>query len=198
MRFKKFAMGGKLPLLYLFLAGALLGILLINLGKAALLEHTGLLNEEALYHMKYMTVDGHTLFWYVLGIRVKHLLILAVLSTTYLGLAAVCSAVVGYGATAGMFLAVAMIRYGLKGVLLVITAVFPQCLLYVPGFFFLMVWCEQTCRFLYFEKGARLGNKKFLLVKLLQCLGVMVVVIVGCVLESYVNPVIFKKMLKIF
>ncbi len=191
-------MRGRIPLMYLFIAGIFLGIILINLGKKALLENTGLLNEEALYYMKYMTVDGNALFWYVLGIRLKPLMILAVLSTTYLGLVAVCATVVGYGAAAGMFLAAAMIQYGAKGILLVITAIFPQYLIYGPAFFFLMVWCEQICRFIYFEKGAGLGSRQLVLVKLLQLFGTIAVVITGCVLESYVNPLVLKNLLKIF
>lgn len=190
--------GRKIPLPYLFAAGIFLGIILMNLGKEVLLAETGLLNEESLYHMKYMTIDGNALFWYIIGERLKNVVILAVLATTYLGLAAVCAMAVGYGAAAGMFLAAVTIRYGLKGMLLVVTAIFPQYLLYAPAFFFLMVWCEQICRGIYFEKGIRLRNKQTLLVKLLQLLGIITITIIGCTLESYVNPIIFKNLLKIF
>lgn len=195
---KKFIEKGKLPLTYLFLAGIFLGMILVNFGKKVLLADTGMLNEEALYHMKYMTVDGNALFWYVMGIRLKTLVGLVVLATTYLGLVAVGCAAVNYGVLAGMFLVSALMRYGVKGILLVITAIFPQYLIYGPAFFFLLIWCEQICRLIYFEKGARLGSRQFVLVKLLQLLGIIAVIITGCALESYVNPMILIKLLKNF
>ena len=195
---KKFKIGERLPLPYLFMAGMAVGLILMTLGRTTLFEETGLLNEESLYQMKYMTVDRNALFWYILGIRFKNVAILAVLATTYLGLAAVCTMTISYGAAAGMFLAAAMMRYGVKGILLAVTAIFPRYLLYVPAFFFLLVWCEQICRGIYFEKGARLGSKQMLLVKLLQLLGIIAVVIIGCGLESYVNPTVLKNLLKIF
>ncbi len=189
---------GRLSLSYLFLAGIVLGMILIGLGRKVLLADTGILNEEALYHMKYMTVDGNALFWYVMGMRLKTSLGLVVLATTYLGLAVVGCSAVGYGASAGMFLAAAVMRYGLKGILLVITAIFPQYILYGPAYFFLLLWCRQICRLIYFEKGARLGNKQLILIKLLQLLGIIAVIIAGCSLESYINPIILKKILKNF
>lgn len=189
---------GRLSFSYLFLAGIILGMLLIGLGKKVLLTDTGILNEEALYHMKYMTVDGNALFWYVMGVRLKSSLGLVVFATTYLGLVVVGCAVVGYGASAGMFLAAAVMRYGLKGFLLVITAILPQYILYAPAYFFLLLWCRQICRLIYFEKGARLGNKQWILIKMLQLLGIIAVIIAGCSLESYVNPMILKKILKNF
>ena len=188
----------RLSLSYFFLAGIILGMLLIGLGKKVLLTDTGILNEEALYHMKYMTVDGNVLFWYVMGIRLKSSLGLVIFSTTYLGLVVVGCAAVGYGASAGMFLTAAVMRYGLKGVLLVMTAIFPQYILYGPAYFLLLLWCRQICRLIYFEKGARLGNKQWILIKLLQLLGIIAVIIAGCSLESYVNPMILKKVLKNF
>ncbi len=195
---RKFNMKGRLPFLYLFMAGIFLGMILINLGKKVILADTGILNEESLYQMKYMTVDGNALFWYVLGIRLKPLISLVVLSTTYLGLAAVGTMAVSYGVSAGMFLAAAVMRYGIKGILLVSTAIFPQYLIYGPALFFLLVWCEQICRLIYFEKAARLGSRQLVLVKLLQLLAIIAIIIVGCVLESYVNPIFLKKNLKNF
>lgn len=189
-------LGSKFP--YLFLAGTLLGIILMNLGKKFLLADTGLLNEEALYHMKYMTVDGNALFWYVMGIRLKPLVSLVVLATTYLGIVAVWGTAAGYGVWTGMFLAAAVIRYGVKGILLVMTAIFPQYVIYGPAFFFLLVWCEQICRLIYFEKGIRLRSRQVVLVKLLQLVAIIAVIIAGCALESYVNPLILIKLLKKF
>lgn len=191
---------GRLPLMPLLFVGILLGGIAMNCGKELLLDQTGLLDESALYHMKYMSVDKNTFFCYVLGIRLKSVLLLAIMATTYLGLAVIGAAVLWYGASMGMFLAAVVIRYGMKGVLFAIAGVFPQYLLYVPAMIFLIGWCEQLCRSIYFDRGRSMeySKKKMIPAKLLQLGAVIVVVIIGSALESYVNPFIVLKLLKIF
>ena len=107
---RKKLLKSRLPLPYLFLAGMLLGIVLVNAGREILLDKTGLLGEEALYHMKYMTIDTKALFWYVLGSRLKDVAVLAILATTYLGLVVICARVLLYGAATGIFFTVSVMR----------------------------------------------------------------------------------------
>ncbi|MDE6168935.1 MAG: stage II sporulation protein M, partial [Acetatifactor sp.] len=124
---------GRLKLLPVFCAGLLAGIVIMNLGKSILLENTGLFDEDTLYHMKYMTVDGSALFSYVFRKRIMTVLILAMLATTYLGLAVCVGTAFWYGMSAGGYLTALALRYGLKGILLALAGVFPQYLLYVPA-----------------------------------------------------------------
>lgn len=189
---------GNLPLPYFFLAGMLLGTMIMMIGKENLLDKTGLLGEEVLYHMKYMTIDTKALFWYVLGSRLKDVAVLAILATTYLGLVVICARVLLYGAATGIFFTVSVMRYGIKGILLILTGIFPQYLLYVPAILWLLLWCEQVCRDIYFEKSALIAAKSEIVKKILQLLAIVIVVIIGCFLESYVNPVLLEKLLKIF
>ena len=77
----------------------------MNIGKNILLENTGLFDESTLYAMKYMALDSDALFSYVLRERLLGILILTVLSTTYLGLAVCAGTVFWYGMAAGGFLA---------------------------------------------------------------------------------------------
>lgn len=191
---------GKLPLLPMFLAGVVLGIVIMHWGKSLLLDNTGLLDEYSLYHMKYMTVDSNAFFLYVLRVRLKDVALLAVMSTTYLGLAVAGLMTVWYGTAMGMFLSAAVMRYGLKGVLLCLTGVFPQYLCYVPAFVILLLWTEQVCRSIYFKDsvGAETTIRGTLVQRLLQLLIVIAVVAAGCILESYVNPGLVTKLLRIF
>ena len=46
--------------------GFAVGLVLMNLGKKALLYNTGLLSEYTLYDMKYSGVDSHAFFLYLL------------------------------------------------------------------------------------------------------------------------------------
>lgn len=201
--------GEKKSRLLVVLAGAgfFLGILFMNLGKKALLENTGLLSEYTLYEMKYSTVDGSAFFFYVLQRRVGAALVLAVLSTTWLGLAATFTCAVWLGVSFGMLVMASLLQYGLKGILLIFVGIFPQVILYLPATFRLLAWSYEFCLAMYFphrlpqgtlgmsdanDKGSVMRKKG------LQFLCLLGVVIMGCLLESYVNPGLVSNLLKIF
>lgn len=191
---------GKLPVITIFTAGIVAGILFMNLGKSILLESTGLLDEYALYQMKYMTVDSKALFYYVLKERFAGLLLLAIMSTTYLGLVVCAGATFWYGMCAGMFLATSVIRYGIKGLLLVMVGIFPQYLVYVPAMLGLLLWCQRLYQIIYLDKTyiAKRQDVSFLSRQLLRLAGISALFILGCILESFMNPALMKGLLKIF
>ena len=184
---------GRLPFLTIFVAGLFAGILIMNLGKSILLENTGLLDEYTLYHMKYMTVDGSALFYYVLKERFGQLIVLAVLSTTYLGLAICGGTTLWYGICAGTFLAAAMMRYGIKGILLVVVGVFPQYIIYVPGMILMLYWCQSLYRSIYLEK-TEIQPWHWIV----RLIGIFLLFVVGCILESFLNPILFRGLLQFF
>ncbi len=201
MQIKRYRMrNGKLPLVTIFTAGVFAGMFCMNFGRSILLENTGLLDEYTLYHMKYMTVDSSALFYYILKQRLCGVLVLAVLSTTYLGLAVCSGVVLWYGVCTGAFLATAVIRYGLKGILLVVVGIFPQYLVYVPAMIIMLFWCQKVYRTIYLDRTYALEHdKNFLFPKfLLQLLGIVMFFVVGCVLESFLNPYLLRGLLKIF
>lgn len=188
-------------------AGFLIGLFLMNMGKKALLGDTGILNEYMLYEIKYSDVDGNAFFWYVLQKRLGAALLLAVLSTTWLGLAATWTCAAWMGVSFGMLVMAAMLRYGVKGLLLILAGVFPQALIYFPASLLLLQWSYEFCTVMYFPnrvpKGTLIGGetagKSFLVRnKILQFLLLLGVVIIGCALESYVNPKLVLNLLKIF
>ncbi len=199
IRWKKLYMG-RLPLAPLFIVGVLLGIFAMALGRGTLLDGTGLLDEYSLYRMKYMTVDFKALFIYVLGQRLSVVLVLGLLATTYLGLAADCLAAGWYGFLGGLFLSASLLRYGIKGILLSVVGVFPQCFFYVPAFFLLMAWCEQVCKEVCYRKNVvgKEDGKRILLEALLRLLAIVSIMAAGCLLEGYVNPILMTAFLKIF
>ena len=188
----------RLPVLPIFCVSLVAGILVMNIGKSILLENTGLFDEYTLYTMKYMTVDSNALFSYVLRERLLRFLIIAVLSTTYLGLVVCVGTVIWYGLSAGAFLAALVLRYGIKGVFLALAAVFPHYLLYVPVFWGLLLWCEMVYRGIYEKKVDFWEDKAVLPKKLMQLAGILAGAIVACLLEAYVNPLILLSYLKVF
>lgn len=184
-------------------AGFILGMLFVDVGKEAFLEHRGILNEYTLYDMKYAVINKNAFLGYVLQKRLGVVMILAVLSTTWLGMAVTWTCAAWLGISFGMLVMTAILRYGLKGVLLVGTGIFPQALLYFPASLFLLQWCREFCTTIYYPErvqmgGEGAGRKRLLQKKMVQFAGVLGVVIMGCFLESYVNPTLVSNLLKIF
>ena len=187
-----------LPVLPIFIAGIAAGIFVMNIGKSILLDNTGLFVEYTLSSMKYMTVDSNALFSYVFRERMIKLLVLAVLSTTYLGLAVCVCAIAWYGMSAGAFLAALTLRYGIKGIFLAFISLFPQYLFYVPALLSLLVWCISLYRGIY-NRTINFGeDKTFLLKKLLTLSLIFLAAAAGCFLEAYVNPYFLLNYLKTF
>ena len=189
---------GNHTFLTFFCVGLIAGILVINMGKSILLGDGGMFDESTLYHLKYMTVDCNALFCYILRKRIIRFLGLAVLSTTYLGLAACMGAAFWYGLSAGAFLATLMLRYGIKGILLAVISMFPQYLVYVPVVLALLLWCQELFRGIYVRGEYSAADRGFLVKKAGRLLVLMAVLVVGCMLEAYMNPFILMGFLKIF
>ncbi|MBR1930459.1 MAG: stage II sporulation protein M [Lachnospiraceae bacterium] len=190
----------RLPIAALFMAGLFAGIIMVRLGKDFLPNNTRILDENTLYDMKYMTVDSGVLFYYCLKQRLGTALCIAILSTTYLGLVVCGGIALWYGVCGGVLLSVAVTRYSLKGILLLSVGLLPQFLIYIPAFVLLLRWGERVFQWIYVQKRIKNeARENFLLPRcILQLLGILALFLLGCVLESYVNPYFLQGLLKIF
>ena len=189
---------GKLPLRFLFLIGFGIGLFAAYFGRGIWFQTTGILDEDTLYRMKYMTVDSGVLFAYVLCKRCRNFFVLIIMATTYLGLVFCGGITVKYGFSIGFFISSAVYRYGIKGLLLGIVGAFPQYLCYVPAILLLIRWCEELHRSIYFYHNITGQGKKSLPGRLGKLALILMVLIFGCILECFVNPVLLKGFLQFF
>ena len=189
---------GKLPLRFLFLIGFVIGLSAAYFGRRIWFQTTGILDEDMLYRMKYMTVDSGVLFAYVLCKRCRNFFVLIIMATTYLGLVFCGGITVKYGFSIGFFISTAIYRYGIKGLLLGIVGAFPQYLCYVPAILLLIRWCEELHRSIYFYHNITGQGKKSLPGRLGKLALILMVLVLGCILECFVNPVLFKGFLQFF
>ena len=99
-----------------------------------------------------------------------------------------------------MVAAVSVMRYGMKGLLLIAGSMMPHFLCYIPAFLLLADWCFQTCVRLYYpvrdytenvqqQKKGKITGRFFM---------IHGIVIVGIILESYVNPGLMGELTKLF
>lgn len=202
---KRYTSGQRIHFLYVLLFGFFIGVLLINIWTEALVIDTGFLDEELLYQMKYAQVDSDNFFKYVFMQRMLLFICLVIGATTYLGLVMTYGALLWLGIAGGIFVATAAVRYGFKGILLLVGMFLPQYIIYIPVFWALLNWCYYICCIMYFP--ARVygetnrqykGKKTFVAANVMRIILMFLVVIIGIWLESYVNPNFLTRLLKIF
>lgn len=186
--------------LILFIIGICGGILLANLVKSELLSGTELLGENALLQVRYAVIDSKSLFLRLLGQRLGEAILLMLLSTTFLGLAAVWFYAFRYGLSLGLLLTVLLAEHGIRGLLLLVAGLLPQMLIYVPVWALLLALAERTCRRLYYLNGNEgLAGLKRMGIHLSAQIGLLLFMLaVGCWLEAYVNPYLLRLVVKIF
>jgi len=189
-------------LLYLFMTGLFLGILLVNIRHDVWVKEDGLLNAAMIKQLQNSEFDGNYLFGHIVRSRVSTILIISMLASTMIGLPIVCGYVCYLGASAGCILSIAVIRYGIRGLFFMAASVFPQGLLLIPGYFLLFRWGLDCNRSLYGKidglEGRYLIGKQFMITKGIKLAGILMIVVFGCLIESYVNPKILQFFLKIF
>lgn len=188
--------------IYLFTIGLFLGILIVNIGYDTWIGEGSLLGTDMISRLKNSIPDGNGLFGYVLKHRLFTVCLLGLLATTMIGLPVVCGYVCYMGLSAGCLLSVAVIRYGIRGLFLMAAGIFPQALLLIPGYAALFLWAIDINRMLYVRGDAQgyyggYGKRRYLK-KGMQMVGILAVVLIGCLLESYMNPQILQYVLKIF
>lgn len=189
-------------LLYLFMLGLFLGILFVNIKHDVWIKDDGLLNASMMKQLQSSELDGNYLFGYILKHRISVILIVSMLASTVIGLPILCAYVCYLGASAGCMLSVAVIRYGIRGLLFMAASVFPQGILLIPAYLLLFMWSLDCNRSLYGKidrmDGRYFLGKQFILRNGVRLLGILLLVVVGCIVESYVNSRIIHFVLKIF
>lgn len=188
--------------LYLFLGSFLLGILIMNMGNEILLGDAGIFNMASMNRLKYIEINEGKFFAYVLRQRLGGCIVLLILSTTTLGLISAYGVVLWQGMMTGMLMTAAVIRYGIKGLLLILGGMFPhQCLL-IPGGVMMLGWClENYYWFHRYGKGTIpyfRSRRQQLFHQGILLLWFLLVMLIGCVLESYVNPILISDLIKVF
>lgn len=189
-------------MIYLFTIGLFLGILIVNLGYDTWIRDGSLLGADMIARLKSSVPDGGGLFGYIMKHRLFTVCMLGILATTIIGLPAVCGYICYAGLSAGCLLSVAVIRYGIRGLLLMAAGILPQGILLVPAYMALFVWAVSVNRMLYSKNPYKeyyiKYSRQVYIKKGLQIVGIAAVVIMGCLLESYVNPKLLQLILKIF
>lgn len=191
-----------LVLLLCFVAG----IITANLMDKEQLGGFTLFHTYFIEKFKYNNIQSVELFFYILKERIPVMVLLLMLAMTSWGTVAGFIFLSWQGYAAGFLMAASVASYGIKGVLLIGTAAFPQYLIYIPlyiSYMYLVVFFQKRLsstegRRASGVEGIRLGHKKELFIFLTIAVLIVSVYVTGIFLEGYVNPYLLKKILKIF
>lgn len=203
LQIKLFQTEQKVQFFYIFLFGFLFGIFFMYFVRKTLIFGTGFLEEDLLYQMKYLELDENSFFVYVLKKRFSLFFFIVLFATTYVGIFAIYCALIGSGFAFGILLSGVFFRYGVKGILLILIALFPQYIFYIPAFWMLFYHCYELCAVTYFPskvygKVLYRNEKGFLVSKIGQILVLLLFVFIGALMESNLNPILVTNFLKIF
>ena len=183
----------------MFLGAFAAGIFMANFMGREAVSNAGILNDYFVEKFQYTDINGENLLFYILGERVPLLLLLCLLAFTSLGVIAGNLLLGWQGFSVGFMLSASVAKYGLKGILLVLGGLFPQYVFYAPVY---VLYCWLTVymrRRLYRDRQEQGTDRKYIyMAGLVASAGLMVLFITGIFLESYINPVILKKILNIF
>jgi len=164
------------------LAGFLFGVFLVKEMDTYFLERAGVISDYSFRQIKYREYDEVRLLWYFSGKRMKW----AVILTGAAAFGVVRFFIGGISGWVGFSLGftgcVAVVKFGVKGILMIVLGMLPQGIFYLWGLgvFFrqLELWESEGRNWLYFPwKNMFLG---------IEILGI------GVFMESYVNPLCLR------
>lgn len=187
--------------LFLFIAGLCLGILFANMFGKQFLSDVGIISAYMLDKFSSTSLDNGRFAAYCMKKRLLPFVYISAFGLTMFGLAVIGIYIVWLGFSLGVLVSVSVMRFGAGGLLLVVGALLPQYIVYVPAFLGLMRRAGEICTQLYYPRYSipEYGGKKQQLLRYaLSVLVLLLVCIMGVMLESYVNPPVLKKILQFF
>lgn len=177
------------------LAAFLAGIILANLMEDELLVTYGMFNEYYLHRYSYQMIDENRLFCHILLERGKTAFLIFLLGQV-LGagiFSALLQAVVGV--TFGFLTVAALVNLGVRGIVVALAGLFPQWVFYLAGMVY-YVRCRKE-RYDEFLPGAPHNSQVVgvigrIPVKAARLLVLLMLLLTGMIVETYLNPLIFE------
>ena len=171
----------KKQLLAFFMPGFLIGILYANCFLKQTIVDTNLFDIEILKKYTEINSFGNIYFLYIVQIRLIPFALLMALAFTKIKKLLMPIVVSGSAFSIGILLTVAVIKMGMKGVLLCIVSVIPQTICYVPAYLVLLIYCMQY------------PSRQWSRQKTVFVFGMLMI---GMMIEAYLTPVIIRSILR--
>ena len=161
--------------------GFFAGIIYANLMSKDYIASIGIFNDFFLDQYSQAEIDVMEYMWYVIRIRVTPVILIAALGSTRLRRAVAAAFLAWTGFGGGMIMTSAVLKMGIKGLILCLIALTPHFIFYAAGYMVLL-WYLYTC-----------PESKWNMAKTVS---MILFITVGVLLECYVNPIIMELFLK--
>ena len=181
---------------YIFFGSFLVGILLANICGKEKLEQFGIFNTYYIQQFQYAKIQASDLLAYILEIRVPVLGILVLASMTGFWYPIQILFVVWNGGILGFLCVSGIMNLGAGAILLIGTALFPQYIFYVVMYVLLVETLSQLHAPKEIYQTGK-GERKRLWFLLTAGL-IAAIFLLGILAETYINPFLLKKVIKIF
>ena len=172
----------------IFFVSFFVGILWANFIGDSSKNRFFMLNEYYLQQLKYAKLDYNRLFLYILENRLPLFGVLLLLSFTVVGILIQILFILYFGVSFGFLCVMAITNFGWKGILYMGGFLFPHSIFYIAGsLLFLKIFWKK-------KEDMAMTQKELVM----QTGMIVLLFVIGLLVESYVNPIFLKKMLKIF
>ncbi|PXV95997.1 stage II sporulation protein M [Lachnotalea glycerini] len=178
--------------LILFMVSFLSGIVFTNVFGRAYILGVGLMGEYFLLNFQHTQINFSRLFIYVFKERIKLFLLIGILGITNIGIPVISLLFMWLGFSSGVLLSVAILKFGLKGILVCMGGIFPQFLIYIPVILF---YSDKIIDKRFLDKKT-LRKQNIIEYILFLVIGIIIISI-GVILESYINPFILKSLINL-
>lgn len=179
-----------------FLTGFAAGVLYMALFGRSIVHETTLLSRY--FFSKYQQVEfaSGELFLYILKSRMSAFTLLWLTGFTSFGTAASLLALAWVGISLGITMTTAAMKLGFSGMLICLASGLPQLILYVPAAAWLLRKISEMSENRERRSSRYSGGRGQLLSYLLVWLLGFFLFFLGSLLESYVNPLFLRAVLK--
>ena len=179
-----------------FLTGFAAGVLYMALFGRSVVHETTLLSRY--FFSKYQQVEfaSGELFLYILKSRMSAFTLLWLTGFTFFGAAASLLALAWVGISLGITMTTAAMKLGFSGMLICLASGLPQLILYVPAAAWLLRKISEMSENRERRSSRYSGGRGQLLSYLLVWVLGFFLFFMGSLLESYVNPLFLRAVLK--
>lgn len=161
--------------------GFFAGIIYANLMTKDYIVGLGIFNDFFLDQYSQAEIDVMEYMWYVIRVRAVPVILIAAFGCTRLRKALAAGFLAWTGFCGGMIMTSAVLKMGIKGLILCLIALTPHFVFYIAGYMVLL-W------YLYTYPESRWNMAK--------TVSMILFITVGVLLECYVNPIVMELFLK--
>lgn len=199
--FRKKEWNWKKTVKLVMLLAFIVGVLLANFMGREKIAGAGVLNDYFIEKFKYIGISRENLFFYIIGERMPMVILLLILSFSSLGSVVGILNLGWFGLSFGFMLSASIAKYGVRGIVLIIGGMFPQYILYLMvyiGYCALNAFLGRKLHSVIPTGSISRQQMRMYGIGLMLGIALMLVFVTGIFLESYLNPIFLKKILKIF